>query len=121
MFGSLKCSTLSAAMYQCKASNQLGSTFSTAQLKIVSLKPVFKQRMDKDMFASVGNNYTIACDPEAVPFPEFQWKRNNMPITLGGKFRILPNGHLFINPVNLTDGYVRAQQTIECSCESLIF
>lgn len=95
---------LLAAMYQCKASNQLGSTFSTAQLKIISLKPVFKQRMDKDMFASVGTNYTIACDPEAVPFPEFQWKKNNLPITLGGKFRILPNGHLFINPVNLTDG-----------------
>lgn len=54
------------AMYQCKASNQLGSTFSTAQLKIMSLKPVFKKKMDKDMFASTGNNYTLSCDPEAV-------------------------------------------------------
>jgi len=91
------------ACFQCKASNQLGSTFSTAQLKIMSLKPVFKHKMDKDMFASTGNNFTIPCDPEAVPFPEFQWKKNNMPLNLGGKFRILPNGHLFINPINLTD------------------
>ena len=26
-----------------------------------------------------------------------------MPLNLGGKFRILANGHLFINPINLTD------------------
>ncbi|RWS07231.1 contactin-like protein, partial [Dinothrombium tinctorium] len=92
-------------MYQCKASNQLGSRFSSAQLKVMALRPVFKKYLiSPEMYASVGSNYTIPCIPEAVPFPRFQWKRNGALISsVGGRVRVLPNGYLYINPVDKAD------------------
>lgn len=90
-------------MYQCRAINALGSTFSSAQLKVMSLKPSFKKhKLIAEMYASVGSNFTIPCIPEAVPFPQFQWRRNNMPVQ-GGRVRVLPNGFLHINPVDVSD------------------
>lgn len=92
-------------MYQCKAWNALGSRFSSGQLKIMSLKPTFKKhKLEAEMYASAGGNLTIPCIPEAVPFPQFQWKRNGQFISGAGRIRILPNGFLYINPVDLSDG-----------------
>ncbi|KAI1278064.1 Contactin [Halotydeus destructor] len=91
-------------MFQCMASNALGSKFSAGQLKIISLKPSFKKyKMDAEMYAAVGSNYTIPCTPEAVPFPQFQWKRNGQVISGSGRVRVLPSGFLFINPVDSAD------------------
>ncbi|RWS28663.1 contactin-like protein [Leptotrombidium deliense] len=92
-------------MYQCKAYNQLGSKFTSAQLKVMALRPIFKKYViSPEMYASVGSNYTIPCIPEAVPFPTFQWRRNGAPITaIGGRVRIQPNGYLYINPVDKAD------------------
>lgn len=91
-------------LYQCKAINALGSTFSSGQLKVVSLKPTFKKhKMEAEMYASVASNFTIPCIPEAVPFPQFQWRRNGVPTGQGGRIRILPNGFLHINPVDISD------------------
>lgn len=92
-------------MYQCKASNALGSRFSSGQVKVLSLKPTFnKHKMDSEMYASVGTNFTIPCIPEAVPFPQFSWKKNGSPIGTSGRVRLLPNGFLYINPVDMVDG-----------------
>ena len=91
-------------LYQCRASNALGSRFSSGQLKIISLKPTFnKYKLDDEMYASIGANLTIPCVPEAIPFPQFMWKKNGAPVGLGGRTRILPNGFLYINPVEALD------------------
>ncbi|XP_015912441.1 contactin [Parasteatoda tepidariorum] len=91
-------------MYQCKASNQLGSSYSSGQLRIITLKPSFaKYPMDNEMFAAEGGNITIPCRPEAAPFPEFTWKRDNYGLSSVGRIKILPNGYLHINPVRRDD------------------
>lgn len=92
-------------MYQCKAWNQLGSSFSSGQLRVIAMKPSFKKHpMDTEMFASEGGNITIPCIPEAAPFPTFEWYRDGQRV--GGTFgrvRVLANGFLTINPVQLSD------------------
>jgi hypothetical protein len=91
-------------MYQCRAINPLGSTFSSGQLKVMSLKPTFKRhKMEPEMYASAGSNFTIPCIPEAVPFPTFAWKRGQQLTGVSSRTRILSNGFLFINPVETGD------------------
>ena len=66
-------------MYQCKASNQLGSAFSSGQLRIVSMAPSFKKHpLEIETYASEGGNVTIPCVPEAIPFPDFEWQREGI-------------------------------------------
>ena len=91
-------------MYQCRAINPLGSTFSSGQLKVMSLKPTFKKhKMEAEMYASSGSNFTIPCIPEAVPFPTFAWKMNGVQTGITSRTRVLSNGFLLINPVESTD------------------
>ncbi|GIX76577.1 contactin, partial [Caerostris extrusa] len=91
-------------MYQCKASNHLGSSYSSGQLRVITMKPSFtKYPLNNEMFAAEGGNITIPCRPEAAPFPEFTWKRNNFGLNLAGRIRMLANGYLHINPVRRED------------------
>ncbi|GFS41753.1 contactin [Trichonephila inaurata madagascariensis] len=91
-------------MYQCKASNHLGSSYSSGQLRVITMKPSFaKYPMNSELFAAEGGNITIPCRPEAAPFPEFTWKRNNYGLSSTGRIRILTNGYLHINPVKRED------------------
>ncbi|KFM77954.1 Contactin, partial [Stegodyphus mimosarum] len=91
-------------MYQCKATNHLGSSYSSAQLRVITLKPTFtKYPLDSEMFAAEGGNITIPCRPEAAPFPSFTWKRENYGLSSVGRIRILANGYLHINPVRRED------------------
>lgn len=91
-------------MYQCRASNSLGSAFSTAQLRILTLKPNFrKYPLESELFAAEGGNVTIPCRPEAAPFPEFLWRRNGYNVPSGGRIQVLSNGFLRIQPVRSED------------------
>ncbi|XP_023243533.1 contactin-like [Centruroides sculpturatus] len=90
-------------MYQCKATNQLGSAYSSGQLKILSLAPSFeKYPLETEMYAAEGGNFTIPCRPEAAPFPTFEWRRDNQILT-SGRYQILDNGYLYIGSVSLLD------------------
>ncbi|XP_014603516.1 PREDICTED: contactin [Polistes canadensis] len=92
------------AMYQCRAKNQLKTKYSSAQLRVLSLKPSFKKRpMEPETYAAEGGNVTIICDPEAAPRPKFVWKKDGNVIGAGGRRKILNKGSLVIKPVSRDD------------------
>jgi len=92
------------AVYQCRATNQLGSSFSSAQLRVLAFGPSFAKRpLEALMFSGQSLNHTIACDPEAAPRPEIEWLFNGRPISAQGRRRLLPNGYLQLDPVQLDD------------------
>ncbi|XP_044742029.1 contactin, partial [Chrysoperla carnea] len=91
-------------MYQCKAKNQLKARYSSAQLRVLSLKPSFKKfPLESETYAAEQGNVTIKCNPEAAPKPKFVWKKDNNVIGSGGRRIILPNGNLVIRPVSRDD------------------
>lgn len=91
-------------MYQCKATNQLRASYSSAQLRVLSMKPSFKKRpLESEIYAIANGNTTILCDPEAAPRPKFQWKKDGNVIGAGGHRRILPSGALIISPTSRDD------------------
>lgn len=91
-------------MYQCKAKNQLKARYSSAQLRVLSMKPSFKKfPLESETYAAEGGNVTIKCNPEAAPKPKFVWRKDNIVIGSGGKRRILPNGNLIMNHVSRDD------------------
>ncbi|XP_053212874.1 contactin-like [Panonychus citri] len=67
-------------MYQCRAYNELGNNFSSAQLKVSGIKPTFRRHPLKDMYAALGSKFSITCSPEALPAPSFQWLLNDSPL-----------------------------------------
>lgn len=91
-------------MYQCKAMNQLHASYSSAQLRVLSMKPSFKKRpLESEIYAVVSGNTTIACNPEAAPRPKFQWKKDGNVIGAGGHRKIKPDGTLVISPTSRDD------------------
>lgn len=91
-------------MYQCRAHNQLHAVFSSAQLRVLSMKPSFHKRpLESEIYAIYNGNTTIICDPEAAPRPKFQWKKDGVVIGAGGHRRILPTGTLIISPTTRDD------------------
>ncbi|XP_037885201.1 contactin [Glossina fuscipes] len=91
-------------MYQCGASNQLKTAYSSAQLRVLSMKPSFKKHpLESEIYAVNNGNTTIVCDPEAAPRPKFQWKKDGQVIGSGGHRRILPSGTLIISPTSRDD------------------
>ncbi|XP_037271064.2 contactin [Rhipicephalus microplus] len=91
-------------MYQCSATNSLGTSFSTAQLRVVTMAPNFaKYPLDTEMYAAEEGNITIPCRPEAAPYPEFTWRKNGYTFALGGRTQMLSNGYLRIDPVRRED------------------
>lgn len=68
-------------MFQCRASNQLGASYSSAQLRVLALTPSFAKRPLQPLtFSGQGLNVTLACDPEAAPRPEIEWRLNGQKI-----------------------------------------
>ncbi|XP_025417711.1 contactin isoform X2 [Sipha flava] len=93
-----------SGMYQCEARNTLKARYSSAQLRVLSLRPSFKKKpLEPEMYGAEGKNVTIQCNPEAAPKPKFTWKKDGYVIGSGGRRRILDNGNLVINPVGRDD------------------
>lgn len=91
-------------MYQCRAHNQLKAVYSSAQLRVLSMKPSFKKRpLESEIYAVSTGNTTIECNPEAAPRPKFQWKKDGNVIGAGGHRRIKPDGTLYIAPTSRDD------------------
>lgn len=101
-------------VYQCRATNQLGTTYSTGQLRVLSLKPSFaKYPLEAETYAIEGGNVTIACRPEAAPLPHFIWRKDGQVISPTARRRILVNGYLLIQPVTRED-----QGRYRCTAEN---
>lgn len=91
-------------MYQCRASNTLKTSYSSAQLRVLAFKPSFKKSpLEFETYAAEGGNVTIKCHPEAAPRPKFVWKKDGNIIGSGGHRRIFDNGNLYISPVSRDD------------------
>ncbi|XP_057652877.1 contactin [Diorhabda carinulata] len=91
-------------MYQCRASNTLKTSYSSAQLRVLVFKPSFKKNpLEFESYAAEGGNVTIKCNPEAAPRPKFIWKKDGNVIGSGGHRRIFENGNLYISPVSRDD------------------
>lgn len=91
-------------LYQCAAKNQIKTVYSSAQLRVLSLKPSFHKRpLESEIYAIYNGNTTIVCDPEAAPRPKFQWKKDGNIVGSGGHRRILPTGTLIISPTSRDD------------------
>uniref|UniRef100_A0A1I8QBD3 Contactin n=1 Tax=Stomoxys calcitrans TaxID=35570 RepID=A0A1I8QBD3_STOCA len=91
-------------MYQCGAANQLKTAYSSAQLRVLTMKPSFKKKpLESEIYAVYNGNTTIECDPEAAPRPKIQWKKDGQVIGAGGHRRILPSGTLIISPTSRDD------------------
>uniref|UniRef100_A0A0A9W5Z2 Contactin n=1 Tax=Lygus hesperus TaxID=30085 RepID=A0A0A9W5Z2_LYGHE len=92
------------AMYQCRARNILKTKYSSAQLRVLSLRPDFKKHpLEPETYAGEGGNVTIVCNPEAAPRPKFTWKKDEIVLGAGGRRRILENGNMVISPVSRDD------------------
>lgn len=94
-----------SGMYQCRASNQHGIAYSSAQLRIMNLRPTDnKDPMPLHVIAMVDTNVSIPCDVEAIPKPSITWrKEGGQQIEDRSRVRILPNGVLFISKVRISD------------------
>ncbi|XP_038105430.1 contactin isoform X2 [Culex quinquefasciatus] len=91
-------------MYQCKASNQLKGVYSSAQLRVLSMKPSFKKKpLESEIYSIYNGNTTIECEPEAAPRPKIVWKKDGNVIGSGGHRKILPVGTLYISPTSRDD------------------
>ncbi|XP_067686212.1 contactin-like [Haliotis asinina] len=95
-------------MYQCAADNLHGSTYSSAELRVLEFAPSFiKRPVDPSQLATIGGNATIICQPEAAPKPEITWKKDGRSLGLSmgvrGHFQLLANGNLLINDVTNQD------------------
>lgn len=103
-----------AGMYQCKATNQHGSSYSSAQLRVLNLRPTAsKDPTPLSIIAMVDQNITIPCYVEAIPKPLISWRKEGQPIEDRSRIRVLPNGLLNIARVRISDvgGY-------ECTAEN---
>lgn len=92
-------------MYQCMASNAHGTSMSSAQLRVLSIKPSFaKHPLPPTTVAADGGNMTIYCSPEAAPQPEITWLHNNAEVGHNdNRKQILLDGTLHVTQVNLDD------------------
>lgn len=99
--------SLHNGMYQCVATNNHGSSYSSAQLRVLSFKPIFaKNPVTAEQFACLGGSIMLFCQPEAAPFPTFNWTKDGYFITpkTNPRATIFPNGNLVLNDVKAEDG-----------------
>lgn len=111
-----------SGMYQCKATNQHGSAFSSAQLRIINMRPnADKDPMPLSVQAMVDQNVTIPCYVEAIPSARITWSKEGQSMSpfatdgsdLRSRVRITPNGLLQISSVRVSDA-----GAYECSAEN---
>lgn len=101
-------------MYQCRASNQYGSAYSSGQLRVMNLRPsAERDPMPLSVAAMVEQNVSLPCYVEAIPKPIITWRKEGQQIEERSRIRVAPNGLLQIARVRVTDagGY-------ECTAEN---
>ena len=83
---------------QCRAYNELDSSYSSGQLRVLAFAPTFdKFPLEENTYAAETGNVTLRCRPEGAPQPKFTWRKNANRIASGGKYTVFDNGNLLIN------------------------
>ncbi|XP_067932128.1 contactin-like [Watersipora subatra] len=91
-------------MYQCAATNAHGTTFSSAQMRVLEFGPSFvKHPMLGKVLATEEGNATIPCDPEAAPSAKISWLKDGVAYQVSkdstSSKRLLPNNYLFLSGI----------------------
>jgi len=103
-----------AGMYQCRATNQHGVGFSSAQLRIVNIRPTAnKDPMPLNIHVMVDQNVTLPCYVEAIPKPALSWRKDGQQVEDRSRIRVLPNGLLQISRARISDA-----GSYECTAEN---
>ncbi|OWF40587.1 contactin-like [Mizuhopecten yessoensis] len=98
-------------MYQCSATNVHGTSFSSAQLRVLAFPPSFaKYPVVEEFIGALNGNLTIVCKPEAAPKAVITWLKNGANLNLrvsstetGDRVRLLPNGFLYMTQLTYGD------------------
>lgn len=92
-------------MYQCGASNTYGTSFSSAQLKILYFAPRFIRHHLQDITpAAMGGNVSLICNPDAAPTATISWTKDGVPTgSSSGRVTLLNNGNLVLTQVMKSD------------------
>lgn len=98
--------------YQCAATNQHGTTFSTGQMSVLEIAPNFKRHpMPSSIQAGIGGTLVLPCGVEAAPLPQVTWTKNGANLNLnpgdtGGRIGMTSQFTLIINDIiNSDEGY----------------
>ncbi|KAH9496095.1 Contactin-5 [Bulinus truncatus] len=68
-------------MYQCSATNIHGTTYSSAQLRVLAFKPSFARRpVNPSQMGTEGGQVNITCQPESAPPPIITWMKDGAPL-----------------------------------------
>ncbi|KAK3105542.1 hypothetical protein FSP39_000096 [Pinctada imbricata] len=107
-------------MYQCGAINTHGTTYSGAQIRVLSFAPNFlKYPLPESIDGAIRGNITIPCVPEGAPKPIIKWRKNNADLGLTpststtGRLQMLPNNYLLIRELSVADAGI-----YECVAEN---
>lgn len=101
-----------SGMYQCAAQNIYGTTYSTAQLRVLELAPSFEKRpMVKSKTAALGGDVTLICSPVAAPAPTYTWLKDGSDLNLNpsefeneaAHYQLLRNGNLLVHNLVQSD------------------
>ncbi|KAL5013276.1 hypothetical protein ScPMuIL_007546 [Solemya velum] len=99
-----------SGIYQCSANNSRGVSFSTAQLRVLSIQPSFtKNPLPPRITATIGGNVTIPCQPEAAPIRTLSWLKDGGDLNVReedvtSRIRKLPGGSdLFLSELSMGD------------------
>ncbi|BFZ22584.1 hypothetical protein BsWGS_25623 [Bradybaena similaris] len=95
-------------MYQCMAVNVHGTSFSTAQLRVLSFAPSFLKRpVNPSQYGTVGGEVIILCQPESAPPATITWLKDDRELSEaeGAESRVtkLANGNLLLKGLQMTD------------------
>ncbi|XP_012943169.1 neuroglian isoform X3 [Aplysia californica] len=94
---------------QCNASNTHGYVFADVYLNVLSEAPTIVEPPRAMQLSAEGQPVNLTCQVTGKPDPIITWFKNSEQIT-GGRYEILPNGHLQIRSVVLADaGHYRCQ------------
>ncbi|KAK6994218.1 neuroglian, partial [Biomphalaria glabrata] len=88
---------------QCNASNVYGYVFADFYLKVSAGPPNITTAPENETEAAEGQQVELSCENKGNPKPRLTWYKDNVEITGGEHFRILPNGSLLIKQVVLPD------------------
>ncbi|XP_066933586.1 peroxidasin-like [Clytia hemisphaerica] len=90
--------------YECSAFNVIGVVSTTANLTIKAIVPPKIVSQPSDTTVQSGNTIAFRCRATGDPKPIISWKRNDVQITDGRRFRINPNdGSIEIKDIGKID------------------
>ncbi|XP_052212292.1 contactin-5-like [Dreissena polymorpha] len=112
-------------MYQCAATNDYGTTYSSGRLKILLFKPSFDKRpLPQVSYGAMNGNTTIPCGVEGAPVPEIKWLKDGSDLgitygaVLGSRIYMDTAFTLHITGVQMSDGGYYTCQAVNSEGEA---